>query len=342
MRVLCLVDGPVIPPDRWMWNHLPEEAQQDEVDFLWASPADRFKKWGKFLSYYPQYINLGWRAWKACQKRHYDVIVAWEAKTGFPLGALRSLAGVHSPPFVIFCFSFRGIATSFPQISSWVMRGVHRITVVSPEEIEFYSRILHIPRSQITFCQMGWHDLCRNAEPLAHNNFIFAFGRSYRDYQTFLDAVDGLPIEVIVNTRRFAIRGLKVPANVRINEMMPEKEYARLLVSAKFVVIPLLDTPHAAGEASIVQTMAAGKAIVATRTHSTSYYVEDGITGILVPPKEPRAMREACLYLLSHPEECKAMGAAARRRYEEQFTSEHTARCQYAVLQKMVMMQAES
>ena len=50
MRVLCLVDGPVLPPDRWMWNHLPESAQGDEVDFLWASPKDRFRKWGKLLS----------------------------------------------------------------------------------------------------------------------------------------------------------------------------------------------------------------------------------------------------------------------------------------------------
>lgn len=189
---------------------------------------------------------------------------------------------------------------------------------------------------------MGWHDLCQNAQPLADDNFIFTFGRSYRDYRTFLDAVDGLPVEVIVNTRRFAVRGLKVPANVRINEMMPEREYARLLVSAKFIVISLLDTPHAAGESSIVQAMAAGKAIVATRTHSTSYYVQDGITGILVPPGDPRAMREACLYLLSHPEECLSMGAAARRRYEEQFTAEHTAKCQYAVLRKIIAMQAES
>lgn len=156
-----------------------------------------------------------------------------------------------------------------------------------------------------------------------------------------MDAVEGLPVEVIVNTRRFALRGLKIPANVHINEMMPEREYARILISAKFVVVLLLDTPHAAGESCIVQTMAAGKALVATRTHSACYYVEDGVTGILVPPKDPIAMREVCLHLLNHPEECEAMGAAARRRYEEQFTAVHTARCQYAVLRKLVGMQGE-
>lgn len=155
MRVLCLVDGPVISPDRWMWNHLPEEAQQDEVDFLWASPADRFKKWGKLLFYYPQYMYLGWRAWKACRLRQYDAIVAWEAKIGFSLGALRSFAGVQSPPLVIFCFSFRGIATSFLPISRRVMRGVNHITVVSPWEIECYSQALRIPPSSITFCKFG-------------------------------------------------------------------------------------------------------------------------------------------------------------------------------------------
>lgn len=341
MRVLCLVDGPVIPPDRWMWNHLPESAQDDEVDFLWASPADHFRKWGKLVSYYPQYLLLGLRAIQACRRKKYAVITAWESKTGFLLGSLRSALGIHTPPLVILAFSFKGIAASVPSMSRWGMRGVDQITVLSPEEVEYYSQTLHFPSRNITICPFGWHDLCRGIEPLSHDDFIFAYGRSYRDYGTLFGAVSDLPVNVIVNTRQFALKGLTTPPNVTVNEMMPEREYAQLLKSARFVVLPLYDTRHAAGESTMVQTMAAGKPIVATRTHSTPYYVEDSVTGILVPPGDVVAMRNACNYLLNHPEVCSEMGEAARRRYEIQFTSEHAARCHYAVLHKAIKLQSE-
>lgn len=341
MRVLCLVDGPVKPPDRWMWNHLPEEAQQDEVDFLWASPADRFPKWGKFLSYYPQYLALGWRAMQACRRKRYEVIVAWESKTGFPFGALRSLMGMNTPPLVIFAFSFKGVATSFSLVSRNFMRGIDHVTVLFPAEATYYEQVLGVPSAHITVCPFGWHDLCKDAEPAENGDFIFSFGRSYRDYKTFIKAVEDLPVKVIINTRKFTLKDLTIPSHVTVNEMTPEREYARLLASARFVVVPLQETRHAAGESALVQAMAAGKAVVATRTFSASYYVEDGVTGVLTPSKNAEVMREACLYLLNHPEECRSMGVAARRRYEERFTSEHSARCQYAVLQKVVQRQRE-
>lgn len=341
MRVLCLVDGPVIPPDRWMWNHLQGDAQEDEVDFLWAQPADNFPKWGKLLSYYPQYLMLGIRAIQACRRKRYDVITAWESKTGFLLGGLRSVLSIHTPPLVIFAFSFKGIAASLPAVSRLVMRGVDYITVLSPEEVAYYSQTLHFPIHNITVCQFGWHDLCKGIAPAFDDDFIFSFGRSFRDYGTFFDAIEDLRIKVVVNTRHFAIKGLTIPSNVTINELMPEREYAQLLVSARFVVLPLLDTRHAAGESAMVQTMAAGKAIVATRTHSTPYYIEDGVTGILTPPTDAAAMLDVCTYFLNNPEVCAAMGMRARQRYEAMYTSEHAAQCQYSVMQKAIAVQDE-
>lgn len=341
MRVLCLVDGPVYPPDRWMWNHLPQEAQGDDVDFLWTSPADRFPKWGKLIAYYPQYLMLGIQAIQACHRKIYDVITAWESKTGFLLGGLRSVLGIHTPPLVIFAFSFKGIAASAPAVSRLVMRGVDHITVLSPEEVEYYSQTLHFPTHNITVCQFGWHDLCKGIAPVFSEDFVFSYGRSYRDYGTFFDAIDSLRIKVVVNTRHFVIKGLAIPANVTVNELMPEREYAQLLISSRFVVLPLLDTCHAAGESAMVQTMAAGKAIVATRTHSTPYYIEDGVTGILTPPNDTVAMRDACNYLLNNPEVCMAMGMKARLRYEAMYTSEHAAQCQYSAMQKAIGLQGE-
>lgn len=337
MRVLCLVDGPVHPPDRWMWNHLSEDAHNDEVDFLWASPKDRFRKWGKLVSYYPEYLALGWVAVVQTKQQSYDLVVAWESKLGFPLAIVRQLMHVSSPPLLILAFSFKGVATHFPFFSKWSMKAVSHITVLSPEEPAYYARVLSIPQKKITFCPLGWHDICKDIhvdnEPYS---YIFASGRSYRDYQTFLKAMEGFRGKAVINTRRFALRGATIPSNVTINEYMPEKKYVELLSGARFVVVPLQHTIHAAGEGTVIQAMAAGKALVVTRTPSTSYYIKDGVTGILVPPYDPPAMREACEYLIEHPSECIRMGIEARRCYESSFTSEHAAQCQYAVMKQLV------
>lgn len=342
MRVLCLVDGPVVSPDRWMWNHLPESAQEDEVDFLWASPADRFRKWGKLISYYPQYGWLAWRAFRQSSWHNdgggqYDVIVAWESKTGFPAALMRRLTDALQTPLLILAFSFKGLATQCVAIGRWVMPAVSAMTVASAAECRYYHDLLHVPEDRITFCPIGWHDICcglgaRHGE----GAYILAPGRSYRDYHTFLTAVTGIGYPVIVVTRRFALRGAPIPPEVIVKEYMPEREYARLLASASFVVVPLQNVPFAAGVETIVQAMSAGQPVIVTDIPCVAEYVIDGVTGILVPPYDSEALREACLYLASHSTVCAQMGAAARRRYEANFTAEHAARRHYAVMQQVV------
>jgi len=50
--------------------------------------------------------------------------------------------------------------------------------------------------------------------------------------------------------------------------------------------------------------------------------VQDGITGLLVPPRDPQALADAVRYLLCHPEHVQAFGRAGRQRVEHSFTVE--------------------
>ena len=47
--------------------------------------------------------------------------------------------------------------------------------------------------------------------------------------------------------------------------------------------------------------------------------VEDGHTGLLVPPNDPSALIDAIVSLLTHPERARGFGEAARRRSCESF-----------------------
>lgn len=96
----------------------------------------------------------------------------------------------------------------------------------------------------------------------------------------------------------------------------------RLLDAADVFVLPSITEgmPLAALEA-----MDAGLPVVATRVIGTSEVVADGKTGLLVPPRDPRALAAALSRLLGDPELRAGYGAAGRRRFVAQFTSARMA-----------------
>lgn len=58
----------------------------------------------------------------------------------------------------------------------------------------------------------------------------------------------------------------------------------------------------------------------------TSFINVDGVTGWTVPPRDPRALRDAMHLLQDDPVRTLAMGAAARERFQKLFTARAMAR----------------
>ena len=80
-----------------------------------------------------------------------------------------------------------------------------------------------------------------------------------------------------------------------------------------FVVMPLEDVDFDAGVTSITEAMAMGKAVIVTRNRGQVDVVRDNVDGLYVPPRDPRALREAIEHLLTNPDEARRMGAAGRQ-----------------------------
>jgi glycosyltransferase involved in cell wall biosynthesis len=229
---------------------------------------------------------------------------------------------------------------NFPKLGRWVMRGIDHITVPTTSEAGYYHRLFGFPLDRITFSPLGWYDMVSmlDISDEGTDGYIFAGGRSGRDYETLFEAVSGLQVQLVVNARKFNVQGLDCPPNVKLQGFMPVQEYYALMARAQFVVLPLQDAPHAVGLGHIVQAMSAGKALVATRTAGVVDYVEDGQTGILVAPHCAQDMRSAIAYLLAHPGEARAMGQKARRRYEEMYTFTAFAERTYDMLQRVAAL----
>ena len=68
---------------------------------------------------------------------------------------------------------------------------------------------------------------------------------------------------------------------------------------------------------SVVEAMSTGLPAVVTNIRGCREAVQHGITGLIVAPKDGKALFDAVDYLLDHPEEAAGMGAAARQRAVE-------------------------
>ncbi|MCI0371713.1 MAG: glycosyltransferase, partial [candidate division NC10 bacterium] len=87
---------------------------------------------------------------------------------------------------------------------------------------------------------------------------------------------------------------------------------------------------------SILEAMACGLPVVATRVGGTPEVVEDGVSGLLVPPEDPAAMAKALVTLLRDPPRCAAMGDAGRNRVAREFTETEMIRRTTAFLDALV------
>jgi glycosyltransferase involved in cell wall biosynthesis len=88
------------------------------------------------------------------------------------------------------------------------------------------------------------------------------------------------------------------------------------------VQVSVLPSRSEALSNTLLESMAAGTPVVATRVGGNPEVVEDGVTGILVPPREPEALAAAIARLIDHPSLAQAMGRAGRQRVAEHFSLE--------------------
>lgn len=83
----------------------------------------------------------------------------------------------------------------------------------------------------------------------------------------------------------------------------------------------------------ILESMAAGKPVVATKVGGSPEMVTDGVTGYLVPPADSNSLAKAIIDLLHEPNKAEEMGKEGRKIVQEKFTVEAMAK-QYEKLYK--------
>jgi rhamnosyl/mannosyltransferase len=151
--------------------------------------------------------------------------------------------------------------------------------------------------------------------------------RHYKGVDQMIQAMPGL-------AARFLIAGtgpltaewqalaeqLGVADRVQFVGFVPDADLAGFYASGDIFVLPANSRAEAFGIVSM-EAMAAGLPVITTEVGSgTSFVVQDGQTGMVVPALDPAALAGAVQQLLDDPERRKSMGRAGRARVTTEFT----------------------
>jgi len=90
-----------------------------------------------------------------------------------------------------------------------------------------------------------------------------------------------------------------------------------LLEAIDLVIHPASREPF--GRA-VAEAMAMARPVVAVNACGPAELIEDGVTGMLVPPGSPKKLAEAAVALAQDPKRAQSIGAAARRHIRERFS----------------------
>jgi len=86
----------------------------------------------------------------------------------------------------------------------------------------------------------------------------------------------------------------------------------------------------------ILEAMALGKPVVATRAGGPLEIVVDGETGLFVPPSDPEALAQAIICLLKDPQSRERMGQKGRQRFLQKYTADRMVEATLAVYKKVM------
>ncbi|MBD3178865.1 MAG: glycosyltransferase [Candidatus Latescibacteria bacterium] len=109
-------------------------------------------------------------------------------------------------------------------------------------------------------------------------------------------------------------------ASVEFAGFIKQPELRELVAESRFVILPSRwyeNLPF-----SVMESMALGKAVVASEIGGIPEMVEDGVNGLLFPPEDQGRLREALQKLLAEPGTRKDMGRLGRKKAERLYSSE--------------------
>lgn len=313
----------------WWWNDIDHGVDGCVLDHETILVENG--RLGRLLSW--QSAGLLWRVARLVigARGRYDYVYTFEnGWVTFAIAFIQTLTFLRRPKHVILQFIMRERQPTLASrlkyaFMTWCFSSVYLCICSSRKECDYYAGAFGWPASKLAY--VPFHSDPRLLEIAATDgDYVIAAGRTLRDYPTLIEAFRGLDAKLLVVAGRHSPGLENLPPNVSVRQDIPGPELMALIAGSMAVAVPLEPRRISTGQSVILQAMTIGKPVVATRLDGTEDYIDDGTTGLLVPPNDPGAMRDALRRLTGVASLRTRLGHAARARVLEQHLPRHYAR----------------
>ncbi len=208
--------------------------------------------------------------------------------------------------------------------------------VESSEVLDQYASkvsVIPIGLDKTTYPQPGQEKLNYWCKQVGKKFFLFVgVLRYYKGLHILLEAAQGLDYPIVIVGAGPIEQELKTQAralglsNIHFLGYLPDPDKVALLMLCYGVLFPSHLRSEAFGIALLEGAMY-GKPMISSEIGTGTTYINiANDTGLVIPPSDPDALRQAMRYLWEHPQESAAMGARAAKRYWTHFTAEKMVR----------------
>jgi len=185
----------------------------------------------------------------------------------------------------------------------------------------------------------------QNGEPENRKPFALFVGRLSvsKGIQILLEAsrrVPEIPVRVAADTSNLAELNLEIPPHVDLLGRKDKAELEALYAQSRFVIVPSLC--YEACPMVVLEAMAHGRPVVASRTGSIPELVSEGETGLLFEAGNAADCAEKMKRLWGDPAACRMFGIRARQRAERNHNPDHYYPRLMAIYEAAVLQARES
>lgn len=200
------------------------------------------------------------------------------------------------------------------------LSGIDRFICIRKGDITSLNRRFGVPVEKCRFASFPASAELADITPEDHG-YIYAAGSAHRDWPTLVAALAQLPYRAILSAPPGAIQ---VPDEAKdritVLKMQSPEDGRELMRKARLVVVSMHETDLPAGPLVLLDAMAGGKPVIASRVNGLRDYVRTGETGIAVPPNDSQAMADAIREMMDNDDKRAALAAAGRAEALTRFT----------------------
>ncbi|MGA2906131.1 MAG: glycosyltransferase family 4 protein [Terracidiphilus sp.] len=300
----------------WFFRHLCDRHTVDVIDFRGPFGLHRLER--STVRCFP------YQSVKAfLRERRYDVVLSHGAQTGLVHSLMSSLIGRNRPPHFLFDVGALNGGSANPAAVAacrFAFRSLAGLIYHSSGQAQHYRA--HFPElyARSRFIPLGVDAGEFAPQGEATEDQIICVGYAKRDWTTLLEAYSALRTKT-----RLVLLGMPqphdpLPQGVMAVPRVNIAEMRQWIARSRFVVLPIPDTPYSVGQQTLLQSMALGKAVVASDIPALRDYAADAMTACFYRPGDAGELTERMAYLLERPDVADDIGRCARQHVINEFS----------------------